>query len=201
VDISGSKDKGKLVERRGRKATGRDGPERGSDSGAASGRGTATGIAPGHTVRADALAVWVTVTFSGAMMTVLNQNGAGAPNLADRLDQQEAEWQKRKVRRLARALHLETRALGEEIRGYYDCEVDRSDLQVTVRIAGVREIRLALRAGFDADGALRQSYHVLDRQIRRGLDYEERDMDYSFSGLREAVARFEELSRSALRNR
>ena len=134
-------------------------------------------------------------------MSILNRTETGMASLADRLDQQEAEWQKRKVRRLARALHLETRALGEEIRGYYDCEVDRSDLQVTIRVAGLREIRLALRAGFDADGALRQSYHVVDRQIRRGLDYEERDMDYSFASLGEAVARFEDLCRTAIRNR
>ena len=134
-------------------------------------------------------------------MRILSESGSGASLLAERRDQQEAYSQQRKVRLLARALHLETRALGEEIRGYYDCEVDRSDLQVTVRIAGAREIRLALRAGFDADGGLRQSYHVLDRQIRRGLDYEERDMDYSFGGLKEAVARFEDLSRTAIRNR
>jgi hypothetical protein len=102
---------------------------------------------------------------------------------------------------LARTLHLETRALGEEIRGYYDCEVERTDRQVTVRVAGTREIRLALRAAFDADGTLRQSYHVVDRQIRRGIDYEERDMDYSYGSLTEAVARFEDLSRTALRNR
>ncbi len=125
----------------------------------------------------------------------------GSASLTERLDQQEAEWQKRKVRRLARALHLDTRSLGDEIRGFYGCEVERSDLQVTVRVAEERAIRLALRASFDADGELRQSYHVQDRQVQRGIDYEERDMDYTFQRLGEAVARFEVLCRAAVRNR
>ena len=136
----------------------------------------------------------------GLTMTTFNTT-ATQTNLAERLDQQEAEWQKRKVRRLARALHLDTRALGDEIRGFYGCEVERSDLQVTVRIAEQRAIRLALRASFDADGELRQSYHVEDRQIQRGIDYEERDMEYRFPRLREAVARFEALCRAALKSR
>ena len=70
-----------------------------------------------------------------------------------------------------------------------------------MRVAEERAIRLALRASFDADGELRQSYHVQDRQVQRGIDYEERDMDYTFQRLGEAVARFEVLCRAAVRNR
>jgi hypothetical protein len=137
----------------------------------------------------------------GVKEMMSGENLPQADGLAERLDQQEIEWQKRKVRRLARSLHLETRAIGEEIRGFYGCEVDRSDRQVTVRFHERREIRLALRASFDADGELRKSYHVQDRMIQRGIDYEERDMEYTFSGLTESVARFEALCRSAMRTR
>ncbi len=165
------------------------------------GRGLLAGAASECIVSVAALDPRMTARETGATMTMFNQTGGGSASLTDRLDQQEAEWQKRKVRRLARALHLETRALGEEIRGYYDCEVERKDLQVSVRVAGVRELRLALRAAFDPDGNLRQSYHVLDRQVRRDLDYEERDMDYTFTRLSEAVARFAELCRAAVRDR
>jgi hypothetical protein len=107
---------------------------------------------------------------------------------SNRLRTLELEWRERKAQRVLQALDDAATQLNDRFAGYTAVKVEKGDRAIFVRIGEDRELKLHLKLSFDDRGAMRQSFILRDRQIRRQPAYEELDKDYTFDSLARAIA-------------
>jgi hypothetical protein len=104
-----------------------------------------------------------------------------------RLKAIELEWRERKAARVLRALDDAAVRLAQRFAEYTAVTVEKGDRAILVKVGDDRELRLHVKLSFNEQGLLNQSFHILDRQIRRQPAYEELDREYRFRTMSDAV--------------
>ena len=120
-------------------------------------------------------------------MSMINEGKWDTAATHRRLKAIELEWRERKAARVLRALDDAADQLGKRFAEYTAVTIEKGDRAILVKVDADRELRLHVKLSFNDQGLLNQSFHILDRQIRRRPTYEELDREYSFGTMSEAV--------------